>query len=72
MPGDLESGGTDVCMSERQRDRDIYWGSDLEEREGIMCARVCVRGRERLVCGGRGGVLQIKNEGCMCERYRHN
>ena len=52
MPGDLESGGRDVCMPERQSDRDLYWGPDLEERGVLMCSCVCVRGRERLVGGG--------------------
>ena len=62
MPGDLESGGRDVCMPERQSDRDLYWGPDLEERGGLMCSCVRVQGRERLVGGGRGGWLQIKSE----------
>ena len=62
MPGDLESGGRDVCMPERQSDRDLYWGPDFRREGLLMCSSVLVRGRERLVWGGRGGWLQIKSE----------
>ena len=34
MPGDLESGGRDVCMLERQ-DRDLYWGPDFRRERGV-------------------------------------
>ena len=58
MPGDLESGRRDVCMPERQSDKDLYWVRDLEERGVLMCSCVGVWGRERLlyvcVCGGGG------------------
>ena len=40
MPGDLESGGRDVCMPERQSDRDLYWGPDFR-REGGVNVLVC-------------------------------
>ena len=54
MPGDLESGGRDVCMPERESDRDLYWGSYF--RRGGQCARVLVFGGENdfsvCVCGG--------------------
>jgi hypothetical protein len=55
-------------MPERQSDRDLYWGPDLEERGVLMCSCVRVRGRERLVRGGRGGWLQIKSEVSIFER----
>ena len=58
MPGDLESGGRDVCMPERRSDRDLHWGPDFRREGVLMCSCVRVRGRERLVGGGgRGGGL---------------
>ena len=60
MSGDLESGGRDVCMPERQSDRDLYWGPDFRREGVLMCSCVRVWGRERLVCVG--GWLQIKSE----------
>ena len=56
MPGDLESWGRDVCIPERQSDRDLYWGPDfirersvnvlvcwcLGERTTSLCVCVCV------------------------------
>ena len=48
MSGDLESGGRDVCMLERQ-DRDLYWGPDFRREGALMCSCVRVWGRERLV-----------------------
>ena len=59
MSGDLESGGRDVCMPERQSDRDLYWGPDFRRERGVlMCSCVRVWGRERLLCvaGGEGGL----------------
>ena len=61
IAGHLESEGRDVCMPERQ----TYVGvQTLQERGVLMCSCVGVWGRERLlfVCGGRGGLLQIKSE----------
>ena len=34
IAGDLESGGRDVCMLERQ-DRDLYWGPDFRREGGV-------------------------------------
>ena len=58
MPGDLESEGRDVCMPERQSDRDLYWGPDFTRERGVnvlvcwclgerttsLCVCVCVGG----------------------------
>ena len=50
MSGDLESGGRDVCMPERQSDRDLYWGPDFTRERGVnvlVCwclASLCVGG----------------------------
>ena len=61
MSGDLESGGRDVCMPERQSDRDLYWGPDFRRERGVnvlMCwclgRMASVWGAMRL--GGGGGV----------------
>ena len=35
MAGDLESGGRDVCMPERQSDRDLCWGPDFTRERGV-------------------------------------
>ena len=70
IAGDLESEGRDVCMPERQSDRDLYWGPDFRRERGVnvlvcwclgerttsLC--VCVRGRATR----GGGLLQIKSE----------
>ena len=53
MPGDLESGGRDVCMLERQ-DRDLYWGPDFR-REGGVNVLVCSCLWERTTCVWGGG-----------------
>ena len=64
MPGDLERGGRDVCMPERQSDRDLYWGPDLEERGGVnvlLCS--CPGERTACVWGTTEGVgLASDNE----------
>ena len=73
MLGYLESGGRDVCMLERQSDRDLYWGPDFRRERGVnvlVCwclgermTSLCVWGRRGV--GGwatRGGWLQIKSE----------
>ena len=67
IAGDLESEGRDVCMPERQSDRDLCWVRTLQERGVLMCSCVGVWGRERLLCvcvgwATRGGWLQIKSE----------
>ena len=61
MPGDLESGGRDVCILERQSDRDLYWGPDFIRERVLMCSCVGVWGRERLLCvGAMGGLASDK------------
>ena len=62
MPGDLESGGRDVCMLERQSDRDLYWGPDFRREGVLMCSCVRVWGRERLVWGRAEGLASDKSE----------
>ena len=66
IAGDLESEGRDVCMPERQSDRDLCWVRTLQERGVLMCSCVGVWGRERLlyvcVCGGGGGGLTSDKE----------
>ena len=49
MSGDLESGGRDVCMPERQSDRDLYWGPDFR-REGGVNVLMCLCLGERTTC----------------------
>ena len=65
--GDLESEGRDVCMPERQSDRDLCWGPDFTRERGVnVLVCVGVWGIERLLCvwGGDkgGGWLQMKSE----------
>ena len=62
MPGDLESGERDVCMPERQSDRDYIGVRTLEVRGVLMCSCVGVWGRERLLCvwGATGGLASDK------------
>ena len=55
MPGDLESGGRDVCMPERQSDRDLYWGPDFRRERGVnvlVCWCLGERTTSLCVCGG--------------------
>ena len=54
IAGDLESEGRDVCMPERQSDRDLCWGPDFTRERGVNVLQIDVWGRERLlcVCGG--------------------
>ena len=59
MPGDLESGGRDVFMPERQSDRDLYWGPDFR-RERSVRVLVCWCLGERTTCVWVW--LQIKSE----------
>ena len=59
MPGDLESGGRDVCMLERQ-DRDLYWGPDFR-REGGVNVLVCSCLGERTTC-----VIEIYMVNSVC------
>ena len=35
IAGYLESEGRDVCMPERQSDRDLYWGLDFTRERGV-------------------------------------
>ena len=35
IAGDLESEGRDVCMPERQSDRDLCWGPDFTRERGV-------------------------------------
>ena len=58
IAGDLESEGRDVCMPERQSDRDLCWGPDFTRERGVnvlvcwclgerttsLCVCVCVVG----------------------------
>ena len=56
MPGDLESGGRDVCMLERQSDRDLYWGPNFRREMGVnvlMCW--CLGDRMTSAWGATGG-----------------
>ena len=69
MPGDLESGGRDVCMPERQSDGDLYWSPDFRRERGVnvlVCWCLGKRTTSLCVCGrgdeGGGGWLQIKSE----------
>ena len=55
IAGDLESEGRDVCMPERQSDRDLYWGPDLEERERGVNVLMCSCSVERKDHGGGSG-----------------
>ena len=59
MPGDLESGGRNVCMLERQ-DRDLYWGPDIR-REGGVNVLVCSCLGERTTC-----VIEIYMVNSVC------
>ena len=52
MPGDIESEGRDVCMPERQSDRDLCWGTDFTRERGVNV----------LVCWCLGG----ENDFCVC------
>ena len=63
MPGDLESGGRDVCMPERQSDRDLYWGPDFRRERGVnvlVCWCLGERTTSLCVCGGARGVASDK------------
>ena len=57
MSGDLESGGRDVCMPERQSDSDLCWGPDFTRDRGVNVLVYWCLG-ERMtslcvcVCGG--------------------
>jgi len=56
IAGDLESEGRDVCMPERQSDRDLCWGPNFTRERGVnvlvcwclgerttsLCVCVCV------------------------------
>ena len=52
IAGDLESEGRDVCMPERQSDRDLCWGPDFTRERGVnvLCVGVWVRERLLYVC----------------------
>ena len=67
MPGDLESGGRDVCMPERQSDRDLCWGPDFTRERGVnvlVCWCLGERTTSLSVCGGdKGGVASDKEWG---------
>ena len=63
MSGDLESGGRDVCMPERQSDRDLYWGLDFRRERGVnVLVCWCLGERTTSVCvgGRRGGFASDK------------
>ena len=47
--GDLESEGRDVCMPERQSDRDLCWGPDFTRERGLNVLVCWCLGRERLL-----------------------
>ena len=58
MPGDLESGGRDVCIHKRQSDRELYWGPDLRRERGVnvlVCWCLGERTTSLCVWGGRRG-----------------
>ena len=56
MPGDLESGGRDVCMLERQ-DRDLYWGLDFRrEGGGVVCVHKWRIDRETMLMSFKIGL----------------
>ena len=57
IAGDLESEGRDVCMPERQSDRDLCWGPDFTRERGVS---VSERERERGREGARGVVCVHK------------
>ena len=60
MPGDLESGGRDVCMPERQSDRNLYWGPDFRRERGVNVL-VCWCLGERTTC-----VIEIYMVNSVC------
>lgn len=68
IAGDLESEGRDVCMPERQSDRDLCWGPDFTRERGVnvlVCWCLGERTTSLSVCGAgatRGVLLQIKSE----------
>ena len=44
IAGDLESEGRDVCMPERQSDRDLCWGPEFTRERGVnvlVCLEMC-------------------------------
>ena len=58
IAGDLESEGRDVCMPERQSDRDLCWGPDFTRERGVnvlVCWCLGERTTYLCVCGGRRG-----------------
>ena len=60
IAGDLESEGRDVCMPERQSDRDLCWGPDFTRERGVnVLVCWCLGGENDFsmcvcVCGGGG------------------
>ena len=55
--------GEEMCACLRDKVIETYIGvRTLEDRGVLMCSCVRVWGRERLVCGGDAGWLQIKSE----------
>ena len=60
IAGDLESEGRDVCMPERQSDRDLCWGLDFTRERGVNVLVCWCLGRERLMCVCGGGLALDK------------
>ena len=49
--GDLESEGRDVCMPERQSDRNLCWGPDFTRERGVnMLVCWCLGERTTSLC----------------------
>ena len=48
IAGYLESEGRDVCMPERQSDRDLCWGLDFTRERVLMCSCVGVWGERTI------------------------
>ena len=59
IAGDLESEERDVCMPERQSDRDLCCGPDFTRERGVnvlVCWCLGERTTSLCVCGVMGGV----------------
>ena len=61
--GGLESGGRDVCMPERQSDRDLCWGLNYTRERGfnvLVCWCLGERTTSLCVCVGARGLASDK------------